>query len=103
VFEVELAYGLQLDSGNVLDRAGYRQSPDRHLHSASLSYRPSWLPDWRLTLEGRNLADERVALVPILPRPPGSTASAPQAVSDYMGFPLPGRAFYATLQWRSQP
>lgn len=56
--------------------------PTRIIHGVHLVYGPFW-GGFRLALEGENLGD---SLIP-----------------DEIGFPLPGRAFYATLSWQGGP
>lgn len=56
--------------------------PTRVVHGASVVWGPFW-NGFRVTLEADNLGD---TLVP-----------------DEIGYPLPGRAFYATLSWSGSP
>lgn len=58
-----------------LDRANLQRVPDRLLAGAALSFTPG-VRGLRLTVEGKNLGDDRV--------------------SDVGGFPLPGRALFAS-------
>lgn len=69
-------------SGNYWDRANLYEVPDRRIYNLGAT-----VEVWRredtalaLTLEGKNLADERV--------------------SDVAGYPLPGRSYYATVQFK---
>lgn len=66
---------LQYIGDDYLDRANLQRVPDRLLAGASLSFSPH-AGSLRLTVEGKNLGDDRV--------------------SDVGGFPLPGRAFFAS-------
>jgi hypothetical protein len=100
--ELELSYSLDFESGNMLDRANFRQVPDRLLHGASLAYSPDWAEGLTLALDAYNLLDDRTEQVSILPQPPGVSLTAPQALSDYWGFPLPGRSVFATLSWHPE-
>ena len=72
-YDLELTGSLYRDSENMT-----RKQPTRTVHSLSVVLGPFW-KEWRLTFEADNLGD---SLVP-----------------DEVGFPLPGRAFYATLSW----
>jgi len=66
---------LQYIGDDYLDRANLQRVPERVLAGASLSFTPH--PGWlRLTVEGKNLGNDRV--------------------SDVGGFPLPGRALFAS-------
>jgi iron complex outermembrane receptor protein len=62
-----------------LDRANLQRVPDRLLAGASLSFGPE-AGGLRFTVEGKNLGDDRV--------------------SDIGGFPLPGRALFASCELR---
>lgn len=96
---LEAGYRLDFESSNILDRAGFEVVPERLYHSAHLGYSPAWAAGWSLTGEVRNVTDNRVEVVPVLPQPAGVEVTTPRAVSDYLGFPLPGRTFYVTLRW----
>ena len=50
-------------------------------------------------LEVKNLADARVEQVALDPPPRPDLTSVPRAIADFGGYPLPGRAFYLTLEW----
>lgn len=54
-----------------------------------------------LGVEVKNLLDRRVEQVPLDPPPRPDLTSVPRAISDLVGFPLPGRAIYvrADLRW----
>ncbi|MGH7729975.1 MAG: TonB-dependent receptor domain-containing protein, partial [Candidatus Eiseniibacteriota bacterium] len=65
-----------------LDRANLRRVPDRLLVGASLSFGPQ-AGGLRFTVEGKNLGDDRL--------------------SDVGGFPLPGRAVFASCELRLGP
>jgi iron complex outermembrane receptor protein len=74
-----VTYEYHTIGANFLDRYNQKAVPARHLHSAIVAWD---LPvtGLALTIEGRNLTDDRV--------------------SDVGGFPLPGRSFYTTLGYR---
>jgi iron complex outermembrane receptor protein len=83
-------------SGNTLDRAATQPLPARTFIGAGVAARLNrWLS---LSVEGKNLADETVERVELDPAPRPDLTSAPRAVSDFFGYPLPGRAFYASLR-----
>lgn len=52
-----------------------------------------------LSLAVENLADTRVEYLPLVPAPRPDLTETPTALSDYAGFPLPGRSFYLALDW----
>ncbi|MCE9580069.1 MAG: TonB-dependent receptor [Deltaproteobacteria bacterium] len=47
----------------------------------------------------RNVADARIEQVALDPAPRPDLANVPRAISDYGGYPLPGRALYLSLEW----
>ena len=70
---------LQTIGDNVLDPYNLQRVPARRLVGASLSAAPL-APRLRVTLEGRNLGDDRAC--------------------DVGGFPLPGRSLFVACTWR---
>jgi vitamin B12 transporter len=86
-----------LVGSNHLDPGNQDQVPRRVLIGAGLKL--EIVPRLFAAIEGKNLADSRVEDIPY-DRPPSPEFSrVPQAISDFFGYPLPGRAFYLTLQW----
>ena len=73
------ASDLQVIGDDFLDRANLQRIPDRLLVGSSLSFTPH-AGGLRFTLEGKNLGGDRVA--------------------DVAGFPLPGRALFASCELR---
>jgi iron complex outermembrane receptor protein len=86
-----------LTSGNLLDPANLDRVPDRALFGAGVMMELG--AGVSAALEGKNLADQRIEDIPLDPPPRPDLTSAPAAVADFFGYPLPGRAFYLTLQW----
>jgi iron complex outermembrane receptor protein len=85
-------------TGSLLDRAGLNQVPGRRLVGAGLAL--EIVPGLQLGVEGKNLTDHRVASVALDPAPRPDLTDSPRAVADYFGYPLPGRTFYVTAEWR---
>ena len=95
--------------GNYLDTANLQELAPRHIHNLGLTISPIKLAralgstfPWhhlRLTLEVKNILDQRVAFVPLRPPLP-NIKEIKQALSDYGGYPLPGRSFYISIQWK---
>jgi iron complex outermembrane receptor protein len=86
-----------LVSGNHLDPANLGLVPPRALVGAGLKLEIA--PRLLVAFEGKNLTDARVEDIPLDPAPRPDLTRAPRAVADFFGYPLPGRAFYLTLQW----
>lgn len=87
-----------LAAGNFLDPANLSRSPPRHLFSAGLKI--ELVPGLLAALEVKNLTGERTEMMTLDPAPRPDLSQVPRAVADVAGYPLPGRAFYATLEWR---
>ncbi len=79
------------------DLANQTASPARLFLALGLKVRP-WVPGLTITLEARNILARIVDQV----EAPSFTGldRIPQAVSDYAGYPIPGRAFYVTADWK---
>jgi outer membrane cobalamin receptor len=73
----KLAYELDYIAQNFLDRANVFVVDSRLLHNLSLSVLP-FGKRLKLTFEAKNITDNRIA--------------------DFRGFPLPGRAFFGTVE-----
>jgi iron complex outermembrane receptor protein len=80
---------LTLVSGNFLDEGNLNQVPPRRL--VGLGARLSPLPGLTLVAQVKNLGNHQVEEVGA----PGR--EVPRAVADVLDFPLPGRAFYLSL------
>ena len=76
-YDVEVSGAHHWDTDNV-----YPKIPTRTVHNLTAVYGPFW-KGFRVTLEAENLGN---SLVP-----------------DEINYPLPGRAFYATLSWSISP
>jgi outer membrane receptor protein involved in Fe transport len=76
---VRVTYEFQYMSKNWLDRGNLREAPARDLHSLALTVRTP-VDGLAVTVEGRNLGDER----PV----------------DVAGYPLPGRSVYSSVSYR---
>lgn len=90
--EPRALYELEWIAGNVLDLSGRVELPPRVLHRLGVEL--IFLDRVRLSFEARNLADRRV--LTIHPQS-GPSAPYPAPIADFLGYPLPGRSFWATL------
>jgi iron complex outermembrane receptor protein len=82
-------------SGNMLDAANTSEVPARRFVGAGLKL--ALTPSWLVAVEAKNLLDERVETIALSPPPRPDLTEVPRAVADFLGYPLPGRAFYLTL------
>ncbi len=87
---------LAFTSGNFLDAANNSQVPHRLLLGAGLKARLS--RHLLLGVEVKNLTNTRVESISLDPPPRPDLATVPRAVSDFLGYPLPGRAFYVSAE-----
>ncbi len=75
----KLSYELHRIGSNFLDPANRQLAPAREIHNVAANLK-AFGHALSLTVEGRNLADKRIG--------------------DVNGFPLPGRSFFATLNYQ---
>lgn len=80
-----------------LDRANLQSVPQRQLVSAGASIELGG--SLVAALEVRNLLDHQVEQVALDPPPSPMQTSAPSAVADIAGLPLPGRSLLFSLEW----
>ncbi len=80
-----------------LDRGNTQPLPDRWLLGAGA--RIELVPHLGLSFSIANLANERTEQLTLTPPPRPDLAMVPTALSDYFGFPLPGRSYYLALDW----
>lgn len=92
---------LEYDSGDFRDSANLFPVPARTFLHARLTVDPGTVRARRrwpcLGLEVRNVLDHRVEVRNDVVTPEGPPGL--QAVADFWGYPLPGRAFYASVTW----
>jgi outer membrane receptor protein involved in Fe transport len=79
---------LTLVSGNYLDEGNINEVPARRFVGAGVRVAPA--SGLSIVLECKNLTDVRVEEV---------AGGFPRAVADILDYPLPGRAFHATVDW----
>jgi hypothetical protein len=84
-------------SANFLDPANISEVPSRRFLGAGLKLEA--VPGLLIGVEGKNLTDERVEHIALSPPPRPDLTSAPRAVADFFGYPLPGRSLYVTAEW----
>jgi len=91
-----LRYGVDAIAGNIVDTSGTILLPPRFFHSAGVALDVPGLSWLRLALEVQNLLDIRSLYVPSALL--GRSVAVP--VSDFLGFPLPGRTFWFSARVR---
>ena len=90
--EPRIRSGLEVLSGTRLDTAGRYVVPTRLLQSVGVELHVGGRVHW--ALEVRNLLDQRTGPVAL---PVGDRRPRPAPISDYLGYPLPGRSLWTTL------
>lgn len=86
-----------LITGSYMDAANLNPLPARKLVGAGLKVEA--MPGLLVGIDGKNLIDERVEMVELSPAPRPDLSRVPRAVADFFGYPLPGRAFYLSVEW----
>lgn len=94
---LRLGYELDYVAALYLDPANLQPRPARTLHALRVELRSLGPAKLSLSVEVRNLLDTRLVGV-VLPQSGGVSQPAP--LSDFVDYPLPGRALYATLGGR---
>ncbi|HSN30269.1 MAG TPA: TonB-dependent receptor, partial [Kofleriaceae bacterium] len=84
-------------SDSYLDQANLQLVPARVLVGAGA--RVELAAGVALAVTVENLADTRIEMLPLNPAPRPDLTETPTPLSDYAGFPLPGRSFYLALDW----
>jgi vitamin B12 transporter len=99
---LRVAYDASHTSGNYWDATNWYLSAPRTVHGMSLRVQPG--RDWPFVeLDVRNLFDERLEAVPRDPLNPDDGAVAIQPLTDFAGYPLPGRTLMVTVGWSPTP
>lgn len=94
---VQLRYGIDAIASTAVDPSAAVIVPPRFFHGAGLALDVPRISGLRLGLEVQNLFDRRVMRVPS----PLTNELVALPVSDFLGFPLPGRSFWASLRFRT--
>ena len=84
-------------SRSYLDQANLRVVPQRLL--VGTGARVELAGGLEATLAVQNVTDARIQHLPLDPAPRPDLTETPTALADVMGFPLPGRTFYVSLDW----
>ncbi len=90
-----LTADLTYTTGNALDAANLSLVPARFFVGAGLQAQMG--SHWLLGFTAKNLLNQRVESIDLDPAPRPDLKTAPRAVADFLGYPLPGRSFYLTL------
>jgi iron complex outermembrane receptor protein len=86
-----------LTAGNYLDPGNVAPVPARQLLGAGIKLEP--VAGLLVGVDCANLTDQRIETIPLDPPPRPDLTEVPRAISDFFGYPLPGRAFYLRAEW----
>jgi len=95
--KVRCGYGFSYAGPHAWDATGWFVAPARALHRAFVQVELTKGPS--VELEVRNLANATTETVPRNPLDPTDTATVRQPITDYVGYPMPGRSFLASVRW----
>lgn len=90
---VKVRYGVDLVSGVLVD--GQLPLPPRIFHSTGAALDVPGVRGLRAAVEVQNLFDQRLLWIPSR----ATGGPVPYPVSDFLGYPLPGRTIWATLRF----
>ncbi|KIG16987.1 Outer membrane vitamin B12 receptor BtuB [Enhygromyxa salina] len=96
--EPRIFYELEWIAGSFLDLSGRVELPARSLHAAGISLRIAERVE--LAIEGRNLSNRLRAVIDPAFGPP---TAYPAAISDFIGFPLPGLSVWGSVRVELMP
>lgn len=96
--QIRLGHTWSFTDGNFWDRTNYYRAAPRAFHGAFLRISPPGR--WpSLEVDGLNLTDRIVEVVPRNPLDPADDSRVVQPTTDFVGYPLPGRTVLVTLRW----
>ncbi|MSQ03069.1 MAG: TonB-dependent receptor [Myxococcales bacterium] len=99
---LRIGYSLSTTAANYWDAANLVRSAPRTLHGAFVRAQPT--PRWpSLELSVLNLTDTLTEVVPRNPADADDPSRAVTAITDFAGYPLPGRTFLLTARWQPRP
>ncbi len=95
---VRVGHTVSYTASNYWDRTNFYLAAPRTLHGLFARVRPLDAGP-HIEVGVRNLLDRTVEVVPRNPLDPGDDARIVQPITDFTGYPLPGRTWMATLRW----
>ncbi len=98
---IQVRYDLEATGLAYMDPVNFKPIPPRTIHNIGLDYPIPFLKNTTIQLSVKNLTDQRVEQVPLVPRAPADPETVGQALSDFIGYPLPGRSFFALVRWET--
>jgi iron complex outermembrane receptor protein len=99
---VRVGHTFTYSDGNTWDRTNWYHAAPRAYHSVFVRVQPA--ARWpSAELEVLNLTDRITEVVPRNPLDPSDDALIMQPITDFVGYPLPGRTVMLTVRWQTEP
>lgn len=99
---LRVGHSYSYTDGNYWDRTNYYRAAPRHFHGLFARVQPGpKAPSVELSV--MNLLDRTVQVVPRNPLDPTGADLVVQPITDFVGYPLPGRTVLFTLRWAHSP
>jgi len=95
-----LGHQWSYSDGNYWDATNWYRSSPRSLHGAFVRARPHPKGP-TLEISVQNLTDKITEEVPRNPLAPTDDSTIQQSVTDFVGYPLPGRTWLLSLRWQA--
>ncbi len=95
---LRLGHTFSYTDGNYWDRTNWYRATPRPIHGAFLRVQPGERAP-SLELDVLNLTDRIVEVVPRNPLDPSEDDMVVQPITDFVGYPLPGRTLMLTARW----
>jgi len=97
---VRVGHTFSFTGANYWDATNWYRSAPRAIHG--LFARVSATPAWSVELDVLNVNDRIVEVVPRNPLDPSDSARIVQPITDFTGYPLPGRTLLVTVRWEPE-
>ena len=94
-----LGYTFSFTDGNYWDETNWYLAAPRPIHGLFAKLRTGGERPIELAIDVLNLTDRFVQVVPRDPLNPDDDAVVVDPITDFVGYPLPGRTVLATLRW----
>jgi outer membrane cobalamin receptor len=91
-FKLVPRYRFSLYKDGFFDSSERRPMPSRNFHDLILEITPSWKGVF-FSFEIRNISNDLYEMVERLPVPSSGALTHPQSISNYLGYPIPGRSY----------
>jgi vitamin B12 transporter len=97
---LRVGHSFSYTDGNMWDRTNWYRASPRPVHGAFVQVTPK-APWPSIELDVLNATNRIVETVPRNPLDPSDEATVQQPLTDFVGYPLPGRTLLLTLRWET--